>query len=65
MHINESNQEVSKSLEETGKTPLQRLEKLNILTERLMAVHMVESKEEDLKILATKGLMWSIAPQAT
>ena len=56
MHINESNQEISKSLEETGKTPLQRLEKLNILTERLMAVHMVESKEEDLKILARQGV---------
>ncbi|MDC3067399.1 amidohydrolase family protein, partial [Pseudomonadota bacterium] len=56
MHINESNPEISKSLEETGNTPLQRLDRLNILTERLMAVHMVETREEDLEVLASKGV---------
>ncbi|OUU75018.1 MAG: hypothetical protein CBC29_05035 [Methylococcaceae bacterium TMED69] len=56
MHINESNPEISKSLEETGNTPLQRLDRLNILTERLMAVHMVETREEDLEVLDSKGV---------
>ena len=56
MHVNESNEEISRSREETGKTPLQRLNKLNILNERLMAVHMVETQEEELEVLASKGV---------
>lgn len=56
MHINESNHEISKSLEETGKTPIQRLNKLNLLTERLIAVHMIETRKEDLEVLAGNGV---------
>ncbi|MEC8147316.1 MAG: TRZ/ATZ family hydrolase [Pseudomonadota bacterium] len=56
MHLNESTGEISNSIKETGKTPIQRLAELGILSDRLVAVHMVETSDQDIELINGKGV---------
>ena len=56
MHINESDDEVTNSLKETGETPIQRLNKLNMLNDRLVAVHMVNTSEKEIELISKRGV---------
>lgn len=51
MHIHETADEVNQSLAQTKQRPLHRLQKLGLITPRLIAVHMTQVNEEDLEIL--------------
>lgn len=52
MHVHENAQEVSQALEKDGVTPLQRLHKLGLLSQRLMAVHMTRLDEQAIELVA-------------
>ncbi|MDC8786906.1 TRZ/ATZ family hydrolase [Roseateles koreensis] len=51
-HIHETDFEVSESLKQHGMRPLARLNKLGVLNERMMAVHMVHLTDEEIALLA-------------
>ena len=56
MHVNETEDEVSRSLENHGKRPLERLWELNLLSHRLLAVHMTQLELEEFDLLARCGV---------
>ena len=51
MHIHETADEVNQSLAQTKQRPLHRLQKLGLVSPRLIAVHMTQINQEDLEIL--------------
>lgn len=55
MHVQETADEVERALARTGVRPLHRLQRLGLLTPRLLGVHMTCLDEDDLDLLATSG----------
>ena len=55
MHIHETAQEVSDALAKTGMRPLQRLEKLGLLSPRLVCIHATQLLDEEIRQLARYG----------
>ncbi len=55
MHVHETAQEISDSMETTGQRPLQRLEALGLLNPSLMAVHATQLTDEEIETLARNG----------
>ena len=55
MHVHETAVEVSDSLRDHGVRPLERLERLGLVNERLIAVHAVHLNDEDIDRLARAG----------
>ena len=55
MHVHETAGEVASALEQNGQRPLQRLEKLGLLNDRLMAVHMTQLNDEEIAQLSESG----------
>ena len=55
MHVHETAQEVSDSIEKTGQRPLVRLEALGLLNPSLMAVHATQLTDEEIAALARSG----------
>ena len=55
-HIHETAGEVADSVKQYGMRPLARLEKLGLMSERLIAVHMVHLDEAEIAMLAAKGV---------
>nr|WP_295084053.1 TRZ/ATZ family hydrolase [uncultured Roseateles sp.] len=51
-HIHETQFEVDESVKQHGMRPLERLNKLGLLDERMMAVHMVHLNEAEIAMLA-------------
>ncbi len=51
MHVHETAFEVQQSREEHGVSPLQRLEKLGLLSQRLLAVHMTQLDGTDIELI--------------
>lgn len=51
MHVHESLDEVKEALEKNGERPLDRLEKLGLLSERFMAVHATQLNDTDIEHL--------------
>jgi len=56
MHIHETAYEVSESENMLGKRPLQRLEELGLLNPRMLAVHMTQLNDEEIELVAEKGV---------
>lgn len=54
MHIHESIDEVKQSVEKTQQRSIRRLQKMGLISPRLLAVHMCEINEEDMEILQTE-----------
>ena len=55
-HIHETAQEVNDSLKQYGVRPLKRLHHLGLLSDRLIAAHMVHANEEEIVMLAQTGV---------
>lgn len=51
-HIHETQDEVEGSLKQYGMRPLERLNKLGLLNEKMMAVHMVHLTDDEIAMLA-------------
>lgn len=54
MHIQETAHEVEQSLSQYKMRPLQRLDKLELVSPKLIAIHMTQINEEDKEILQLK-----------
>ena len=56
MHVHETAGEIAQAEAATGLRPLARLERLGLLTPRLLAVHMTQLQAEEIEILAATGV---------
>jgi len=56
LHLLETSFDVSHSLAEYSKHPLQRLQRLGLLNNRLLAVHMTQVERADIDLLAESGV---------
>ena len=55
IHVHETAREVEESIERHGVRPLQRLERLGLLSERLIAVHAVHLNDQEIAQLGRVG----------
>jgi 5-methylthioadenosine/S-adenosylhomocysteine deaminase len=55
VHLHETDGEIAESLGQHGRRPLERLESLGLLTERLIAVHAVHLTASEIAALARAG----------
>lgn len=55
IHLHETRHEIEESLDRFQRRPLSRLERLGLVNERLMAVHMVHLNEDEIDKVAAKG----------
>ncbi|MDH3947923.1 MAG: TRZ/ATZ family hydrolase [Gammaproteobacteria bacterium] len=56
MHVHETADEVQLAVEKHGKRPLQRLDDLGLLSPRLLAVHMTQLNNDEIKRCAETGV---------
>lgn len=56
IHLHETAFEVQTSLEKCGLRPIERLQKLDLLSPRLLAVHMTQLEKEEIDLLADTGV---------
>jgi 5-methylthioadenosine/S-adenosylhomocysteine deaminase len=56
MHVHETAQEVEQALRETGVRPVERLERLGAVSERLIAVHATHLTEAEIELFARRGV---------
>ena len=56
MHVHETEDEISQSLEQHGKRPIQRLCDLGLSSSRLIAVHMTQLEQSEIEILQKYGV---------
>jgi 5-methylthioadenosine/S-adenosylhomocysteine deaminase len=64
LHVHETRGEVAASVEQHGRRPLERLEGLGLLTERLIAVHAVELTPAEIAALARAGASVAHCPSS-
>ncbi len=55
MHVHETAKEVSDAVASDGRTPIQRLKQLGLLSPRLVCVHATALSDEDIAVLAEAG----------
>jgi len=55
MHIHETAQEIEDSLKANDERPLQRLARLGLVNEKLVAVHMTQLIDDEIRLLADVG----------
>jgi 5-methylthioadenosine/S-adenosylhomocysteine deaminase len=54
-HLHETENEVVEHVARHGVRPIQRLDDLGLITPSLIAVHMTQLTEEEIKLFASKG----------
>ena len=64
MHLLETEWEIEHSISEHGIRPLQRVQKLGLLNDRLIAVHMAHLTDEDVGLLAEHAVNVVHCPQS-
>jgi len=55
MHVHETADEVEQAVKQHGERPIQRLDKLGLLSDRFMAVHATQLNEMDIEYLLSYG----------
>lgn len=55
MHVHETADEVNMAIKNNGQRPLDRLHELGLLSPRLLAVHMTQLNDEDIKKVVSSG----------
>ncbi|MFC0268410.1 TRZ/ATZ family hydrolase [Kushneria aurantia] len=64
MHIHETHDEVTQSLQQYGARPLERLRRAGVVTADLQAVHLTQLNDEEIDLLATSGASAIHSPQS-
>jgi len=54
-HLHETDAEIAESVQQHGTRPLARLDRLGLVTERLLAVHAVHLQPDEIALLAQRG----------
>lgn len=55
MHLHETAHEVQDALKQNGERPLQRMNKLGLLSPRMQCVHMTELNDNDIELIVSSG----------
>jgi 5-methylthioadenosine/S-adenosylhomocysteine deaminase len=63
IHLSESEEQVQTSLKKYGKTPVAHLNELGIFDHRCIAAHCISVDDEDISILAEKGVYVAHTPK--
>ena len=64
MHINETAFEIEQSIEQHSKRPLQRLNDLGLLSQRMLAVHMTQLELDEIEELHKLGVSIAHCPES-
>jgi len=64
MHVHETAHEVAESLKQHGVRPLARLDRLGLVSERLIAVHAVHLDDTEIALLAQRGARVAHCPSS-
>jgi 5-methylthioadenosine/S-adenosylhomocysteine deaminase len=64
MHVHETAHEVTESLTQHGVRPLARLDRLGLVSERLIAVHAVHLDDTEIALLAQRGASVAHCPSS-
>ncbi|PJJ98744.1 N-ethylammeline chlorohydrolase [Lysobacteraceae bacterium NML03-0222] len=64
LHLHETADEVSGSLKQYGQRPIARLDKLGLINERLIAVHMTQLAEDEIQLCAERGVSVVHCPES-
>jgi 5-methylthioadenosine/S-adenosylhomocysteine deaminase len=64
LHLLETEWDIKHSLQQHDLHPLQRLEKLELLNDRLLAVHMTQLSKDDIELLTLAGVHVIHCPQS-
>src|SRR5205085_12577769 len=63
-HLHETQHEIDRSLAEHGVRPLERLQRLNLVTPNLIAVHAVHLRADEIDLLARHGCSVAHCPSS-
>lgn len=64
MHLHESETEIDQSIDLHGKRPLQRLQELGLLSQRLIAVHMTQLEPDEIALAAKYRINVAHCPES-
>ncbi len=64
LHLHETAQEVEQSLKEHGQRPIARLDRLGLVNDRLIAVHMTQLTEAEIHLCAGRGVSVVHCPES-
>ena len=64
LHLHETAQEVQQSIEDHGQRPIARIDRLGLLTDRLIAVHMTQLTEAEIHLCAERGVSVVHCPES-
>jgi len=64
MHVHETVEEIQGSIKQYGKRPLARLNKLGLLSPRLMGIHLTQLQPDEIELLAKKGVNAVYCPES-
>jgi Cytosine deaminase and related metal-dependent hydrolases len=64
LHLHETAQEVEQSLQEYGQRPIARLDRLGLVNDRLIAVHMTQLTQAEIELCAARGVSVVHCPES-
>ena len=64
LHLHETAQEVEQSIEQHGQRPIARIDRLGLLNNRLIAVHMTQLTEGEIHLCAERGVSVVHCPES-
>lgn len=64
LHLHETAQEVQQSVEQYGQRPIARLDRLGLVNDRLIAVHMTQLTEAEIHLCAERGVSVVHCPES-
>jgi len=64
LHLHETAQEVQQSVDEHGQRPLARLDRLGLVNDRLIAVHMTQLTDAEIHLCAERGVCVVHCPES-
>lgn len=64
LHLHETAQEVQQSLDEHGQRPIARIDRLGLLNDRLIAVHMTQLTDAEIALCAERGVSVVHCPES-
>lgn len=64
IHLNETAQEVADSRKQYGESPVERLDRLGLINQRLNAVHMTQATPEEIRLFAERNASITHCPES-